>query len=79
MTARDLFGAGTRLLGFYFFQAGLFDFVRVICKVAGIPLPSQYSRAEDLAAAIAMTAFGLFIMLGANLATRLLYGSENPN
>jgi hypothetical protein len=79
MTGRDLFGAGTRLLGLYLLQLGLTDFVRVICKIFGIPMPAIYSLGEDLTAAVHLSAFGLILMFGANFITRLVYGRQNSN
>ncbi|MEN2789301.1 hypothetical protein ABC974_06675 [Sphingomonas oligophenolica] len=79
MTARDVFGAGCRLLGLYLLQLGIFDLCQGVSKIAGLPMLVRYTPAEDMIDAIVLSAIGLFFMLRADMISRFLYERKNSN
>jgi hypothetical protein len=76
MTVKDIFGLIVRIAGMTFIVFGLFDLVRVVATLVGLPMQSRYSVQVDATAAVFYFIFGVAFLVSAKLITRLVYGRD---
>jgi hypothetical protein len=80
MTAREAFGVVIRIAGTASVLAGAIDLFHVVAGAFGWPVFNRYPLAADALAAAFYAVFGLAIIVGADLITRLVYGRpDNSN
>jgi hypothetical protein len=79
MTGRELFEALTRWFGLIVTTYGSYTLAYQALKMAFTDVPQRLSTTTGLIFGVLYLAVGLFILFGAKLISRILYGRANPN